>query len=221
MGRGFHGVSKTKLLGGLARSFRLGRASFENVPVEGVPSLVGPQDVVIYGTNILERFLATLDYPRQRLILSPRSNAGANEDHSRLLPGQRTEVPFFLWGDHYLFARGGVGDRRDLNFFVDSGLVILRSDAKGETKQAAFTARGKDLTAWGVPRADAKKKLFDSALPLSLGSLTRENLVFLVEDKPSWKSFGGVRIDGLLSHGFLAAYAWTLDFERQVFVFSH
>jgi hypothetical protein len=34
-----------------------------------------------------------------------------------------------------------------------------------------------------------------------------------------WQSFGGVRIDGLLSHDFLKAYAWTLDFDRGRYVF--
>jgi hypothetical protein len=37
--------------------------------------------------------------------------------------------------------------------------------------------------------------------------------------RPPWTSFGGVRIDGLLSHAFTQRYAWTLDFDRRVYSF--
>jgi predicted aspartyl protease len=220
VGRFTHYKTKSQWSRGLARTLRLGDAAFENVPVAAVPTLVGDQDFVIFGTNILEPFLATLDYRRQRLLLSPRARAGAVEDHWKLLPGQRTEVPFYLWGDHYLFARGGMGNRRDLNFFVDTGMVFLTSDEKGGSKQAAFMARAREFVSWGVPQADVRKKFFDSPLPLSLGPVTRAGLTFMVEDKPSWASIGGVRIDGVISHAFLSAYAWTLDFDRHLFVFS-
>lgn len=219
LGRGFHGVNKTELKGGLARSLRLGAASLENLPVMTLATLTGTQDFVVFGTSVLERFLATVDYPRGRLLLSPRGDAASRERHERLLSGPATEVPFFLWEDHYLFARGGVGDRRDLNFFVDSGLVLLHDDGKGGVKQPAFQARANDLVAWGVPRAVTKQGFFDSPLPLSLGALTRAGLVVNVENRPSWASFGGVRIDGQLSHAFLSRYSWTLDFDRRVFVF--
>lgn len=35
-----------------------------------------------------------------------------------------------------------------------------------------------------------------------------------------WTELGGVRIHGILSHGFLRRYAWTLDFERMTMTFS-
>lgn len=47
------------------------------------------------------------------------------------------DVPFFVWGDHYMFARGGFGDHRDLNFFVDSGLVSLHADGRGGIRPAS------------------------------------------------------------------------------------
>lgn len=34
------------------------------------------------------------------------------------------------------------------------------------------------------------------------------------------RSFGGVRIDGLISHGWLKRYSWTIDFDRREFVFG-
>jgi hypothetical protein len=35
-----------------------------------------------------------------------------------------------------------------------------------------------------------------------------------------WTELGGVAIDGILSHGFLRRYAWTLDFEAMTMTFS-
>jgi hypothetical protein len=219
-GRGYHGSHRASLSKGLARSFRLGGALLENVPVQGFSTLTGEQDFVIFGTNVLEPFLATLDYSRRRLILSPRGDP-RREEHFRLLSGEgRVEVPFYLWGDHYLWARGGLGVHQDLNFFVDSGLVLLQPNGADGLKQAAFAARARDLTGWGVPLSETRKKFFDSPLPLALGGIVEEGLMFYVEDRPSWSSFGGVRIDGLLSHAFLSRRAWTLDFDRRQFIFS-
>ena len=76
-GSGFHGSHRTALSSGLARSFRIGGALLENVPVTILSTLTGEQDFVILGTNLLEPFLATLDYPRARLVLiaSPQRRA--------------------------------------------------------------------------------------------------------------------------------------------------
>jgi Aspartyl protease len=51
---------------GLAGSFRIGDAVLENVPVVGLSMPAGERDFVHFGTNVLEQFLATLDYPRRR-----------------------------------------------------------------------------------------------------------------------------------------------------------
>jgi hypothetical protein len=32
--------------------------------------------------------------------------------------------------------------------------------------------------------------------------------------------FGGVRIDGLISHAFLKRYAWTIDFDARLYRFA-
>ena len=35
------------------------------------------------------------------------------------------EVPFALWGDHLMVARGSPGTPREINWFVDNGLVAF------------------------------------------------------------------------------------------------
>lgn len=221
--RGHHGEKRVPIRIGLAREFRLGDAVLRNVPVEVLPSLRGEQGFVIFGTSVLERFLATLDYPKARMILSPRGDPGAARDHADRLPERGVEVPFLQWADHYLFARGGLGRRHDLNLFVDSGLVMLGPGSR----QACFTAAAETFRACGVEPGHVRRRpfergprFFESELPVSIGALEQRDQYYLVGRRPPWRSFGGVRIDGLISHAFLRRYAWTLDFDRRVFVFS-
>ena len=217
-GQGYHGATRMPMSFGIAECFQLGSAVLENVPVSTLASLQGPQDFVIFGTNVLQRFLSTLDYPNRRLILSPRGNTSQRERHLATLPSARTRVPFYMWGDHYMFAQGAIGEHRGLNFFIDSGLVSLHPDGKGGLRQAAFTTPKDKFTAWGYD-ADKLSGPFESHLPLSLGPLTQSKLLF-IPGKVGDTSYGGVRIDGLLSHAFLSQYAWTLDFDERRFTFS-
>lgn len=218
-GEGYHGQRRVKLLRGVARSFRLGAARLENVPVVGMPTLTGAQDFIIFGTNILQQFLSTLDYPNRRMILSPRDNPEVEREHLAMLPGDRVEVPFYMWGDHYMFARGGVGDHRGLNFFIDSGLVSLHPDESGGLRQAAFTTSAEDFVGWGVDSEEVGARVFEAHVSISLGSLEQAGHLF-VTSKNRYGPFGGVRIDGLLSHAFLKRYAWTLDFSKRKYIFS-
>ncbi|MEV4071444.1 retropepsin-like aspartic protease [Nonomuraea fuscirosea] len=221
-GTGSHGSHRTELRHGTIAELRLGAASLTNVPVQVLSTLVGPQDLVIIGTNVLEQFLSTLDHPRHRLILSPRPHPGAAAEHSRLLADTpvAAEFAFHLWADHYMFARGGFGPRDDLTFFIDSGLVHV-DDTVDPPRQASLLAASRRYRAWGVPRHLTTRPHFDSPDPVSLGPLThRAPLVAVTRSRTTpWRSFGGVRVDGVLTHAFLKAYAWTLDFDRARYVF--
>lgn len=219
-GEGFQSTNPVRLQVGRARSFVLGDASLANVPVVVVPTPTGAQDFIIFGTNILQQLYATLDYPNRRLILSPRRDEGLKQKHLDMLPPRRTEVPFYMWGDHYMFARGSFGRGKDLNFFVDSGLVSIGL-GKGGLRQACFTTTSELYREWGVEPGLTTKRHFDCAGPIALGPLEQgDQFCATTVAEPPWRSFGGVRIDGLLSHAFLSKYAWTIDFDRQRYVFS-
>jgi len=220
-GKGMHGSRSVDIYHGIAKSFRIGDALFENVPVGALASLVGQENFIIFGTNILQQFLSTLDYPNKRLILSPRDNSQLRKEHLAMLPEDKVKIPFYMAGDHYMFVRGGVGEHRDLNFFIDSGLVSLHP-GKGGIRQAAFTAPPNSFIKWGFKPEEVEKKVFDSHLPLILGPLEQEGHLVLAgrEEKDSWGKFGEVRIDGLLSHAFLKHYVWTIDFNKRIYIFS-
>jgi hypothetical protein len=220
--RAFASLSWERMSYGIAKSLRIGDALLENVPVAAAPQLKGDLDRVYFGTCILERFFATVDYPSRRLILSPRDDEKLKAEHFAMLAGDRSEIPFYLWADHFMFARGSVGDERDLNFFIDSGLFFLMADDSGAIKRGSLLAAPADCRRWGMNPADAKKGYFECRSPISLGSSTREEGAYIVAGPMDVieENFGGVRIDALLSNGFLGNYSWTIDFDRRVFCLS-
>ncbi|MBB4911588.1 retropepsin-like aspartic protease [Actinophytocola algeriensis] len=203
-GRAHHGTTRTTFYTGTAGELTLGGATLTNVPVEAAPTLRGTQDVIIIGTNILQRFLATIDAPAERLALAPRGTPPP--------PGHR--VAFHLWADHFMFARGGFGPHQDLNFFIDSGLVYVIDD-----RQACLYTTAQHYRRWGMPHPPPH---FTAPAPIHLGPLSQSDQ--FVATTPTrrvpWRDFGGVRIDGLLSWAFLKNYTWTLDFDRHEYTFS-
>ena len=119
------------------------------IPARTIASAFGVEMGPIIGTNILGQFLTTVDAPQARLILSGRDNPAARGQHFARLSGRVEEVPFALFGEHFMIARGRIGEDRDVNFFVDSGLAAFRSDQG----QAGLLASTSTLESWGIPRA--------------------------------------------------------------------
>ena len=204
---------------GIADRLVLGDAVLHNVPVDVLSSLRGAGDLIIFGTNVLQRFLSTFDYPGRRLILSPRGDGTAARAHAAMLPAEQVTVPFYLWSDHFMFARGGIGARRDLNFFVDSGLVSLHPDGNGGTRQASFTSSKRRLKEFGIARGEINRLFFEFPARLTLGPLA-EDRPMVVVGAAGDQNFGGVRIDGLISHAFLSRYVWTIDFDSHEYRFA-
>ncbi len=217
---GKHGAKTVPTLLGIAETFQLGPVLLKHVPVIGMPSLQGPEDFVVFGTNVLERFLVTLDYPNRRLLLSPREDAGARSAHLAQLPEPREEMEFLLWSDHYMIARGGMGESDGLNFFMDSGLVSLHPQPDGSVRQAALIVAREDLTRWGSAYSetgqDGVVELQDA---IRLGGLAQRGHLILVRERGIVSDMGGIRIDGLLSHAFVKEYAWTMDFDARRYLF--
>ncbi len=222
-GQGFANLQATQVCHGVA-DIELGPVRIVNAPVAVVSSLPDDQLGVelgpVLGANFLQRFLATFDSPHQRLLLSPRGDPTATAQHMALVAGTRVEVPFLLQSDHFIIARGGAAARRDLNFFVDSGLVAVADDGV----QAGLLLPQAEAGAWaGVSDPAAAGAIVPLDPPIFLGAASRSGLRALVLPDASWVafgSFGGIGVNGLISYGFLKAYAWTLDFDRQVISLS-
>jgi hypothetical protein len=195
---------------------RVDRVRAGPLTVHAVPVAVMALEQPVIGTGFLRQFLATLDYPRGRLVLRPRSERA---------PGG-VEVPFALAASHLLLARGSLEEREQLTFIVDSGL----EDEGG----AAVALPQATLDLLGIPAPSLTEEIGESGagrLSLRFGRfpLRRVGLGRLVHEDASglfgifpdvWTDLGGVAVHGIISHGFLRRYAWTLDFERMAMIFA-
>jgi hypothetical protein len=211
---------------GLA-DMELGPIHLHNVPVavhEGalqaglIAASFGVELGPIVGTNILERFLTTVDAPTRRLLLSRRGDPGARATHLSQVDQNQHEAPFALWGDHLMIARGLVAGVINANLFVDSGLIAFRSDQG----QAAVLASRSSLTSWGValPAAGRFAELPGS---LAIGTAVREGMTAYSVPDSTWRAFGdwgGIRVDALISWGFLRHFSWTIDFDQRRYLFG-
>ena len=162
-----------------------------------------------------------MDYPNKRFILTPRDRKDLREAHLALLPTERRSLPFSMWGDHYMFAKGSLGEHGALNLFFDSGLVAI-TVVDGKPIQAPFTASERTLIAWGFAEAQLGGKTFlPSDKPLGAAGLSQpDTLIFFDPALEEDRDFGGVRIHGLISHAWLDSYAWTIDFDAMEYIFG-
>ena len=123
-----------------------------------------------------------------------------------------------MWGDHLMIARGRVGDVADANLFVDSGLVAFTA----EQGQAALLASRGALASWGVG-LPVDGRFADLPGPLAIGPASRNGLTAYPIPDSTWRAFGdwgGIRVDGLVSWGFLRHFSWTIDFDRRCYLFG-
>ena len=214
--RGFAALFKNTVCYGAA-DLDLGGARIRNAPVSvhaddtfpagAVASAFGVEMGPIIGTNVFRQFLTTIDAPQKRLLLSRRGDSTARAAHvDRLqgrLPGRVHEVPFALLGEHFMIARGRVGDARDVNVFVDSGLAFFRSDQG----QAGLLVSTSTLEAWGIP-APPEGCFAEIPGPVALGALRQQGMTAVAVPDRMWRDFGdwsGIRVEALLSHALSEA----------------
>jgi hypothetical protein len=218
-GIGEHATSKTTIWHSIVDSLSFVNGPFfRNVPVV---IMEDSPDLMIWGTNILEQFLCTIDYPNRRFMLTPREMKSLYKPHFDKLPKARETRPFYLWSRHYMFAKGKFAGYEGLNFFFDSGLCAI-ADINGELKQAPFTTSKETLVKWGFKRSDLENSTFFPTMDsLGLHGLTQPNtLIWYDKNLEKNRSFGGVQIDGLISHAWLKNYTWTIDFDKMKYYFG-
>lgn len=221
--RSFAGLTTAPVFYGVA-DLAIGTARIRNVPVQvhadrvlpmaTIGSAFGARADLIIGTNLFARFLTTIDAPGRRLVLSPRGDERARRDHLAGLTGRAHRVPFMLLGSHLMIARGRAGDR-PINFFVDSGLAVVNA----EQGQAGLLLSRSVLESWTL-RPPRGNRFAEIPWPIALGSAERDGMTAFVVTDRTWRRFGDwshVDVTALLSHAYFKAYAWTLDFEEQVY----
>lgn len=220
---GFANLQKTQVCYGVA-DLALGSIRVQNAPVAVISSLPDEQLGVelgpVLGTNFLQRFLATIDAHNARLLLSLRGENSANAQQMALLEKPHSKAPFLLLSDHFILARGGAGDRRDLNFFVDSGLVAVDRDGV----QAGLLIPRAEAMVWaGVSDTSVDGTIVKLDTKIELGQTSQGSQRALILPDAAWSSFGafgGIGVNGLISYGYLKNYSWTLDFDQHLIILS-
>jgi hypothetical protein len=120
-----------------------------------------------------------------------------------------------MWADHFMISKGSFGNQKDLNYFIDTGLVAVAPDSR----QAAIKIATEDLKDWEIEFKETEK-FFSPQVSLGLGPL--QDLGHLVIHSPLANlgfDLGGVRIHGLLGHSYYQKYVWRLDFDKRTYQF--
>ena len=210
----FAGGKTARLTHGAVDSLALGDVVVRNLPVQVLdlaqigPALGLAHLAGIIGTSLIFRFLATFDYPAEALILR-RKDAEAPASHGAI------DVQMQMADDHFLLVEGQLNDCAPTIFFVDSGLAGGAFACPASTLHEAAIERGSSQVVKGRGGGGQMAVWpFDVAV-LSVGQARREGLQGVAGVFPArLERAYGFRIGGLVSHGFLRAYAVTFDFDR-------
>jgi hypothetical protein len=215
----FAGGQRATVQQGRLGSMTLGEITIKNIPVTLMsvrrfsgPVFGGRRVDGIIGTDLLYRFLATLDYPHGELVLrraaleAPKSvvqEAGARQD---------IVVPFWLAGDHYIIAWGEVNDSRPMLLFVDTGLAGGGFTCPECTLAQAGITLDKDAAREGIGGGGKVKAVPFVVDKLALGAARAERVRGVYLGSFPLENHFGFRIGGIISHGFFRRYALTMDF---------
>jgi hypothetical protein len=197
----------------VADSVRLGDFSLRNVPIVIPQGPRGPFQVDgIVGTVVLYHFLFTLDYPEGRLILRRNTPEMSKTVQAESETAGAAGVPFWLAGDHFMYAWGTANGAGPYLFFVDTGMAgggfscpeYVVKEAKIELPKEGFQGMG-----GGGPVT-----VYPFTVDLTLGQARRDKVQGLYGAlPPGFEDRQGFRTGGIISHGFFRPYAVTFDFR--------
>lgn len=211
----FAGGMKAQILAGRVDSLALGGVRIRGVPVGQLPSampttLGGRSYDGVIGTNLLRRFLSTLDYRAGKLILRPRSASQSFEAAARAQ--NAAIVPMWLVPDHFIFARATVNGTFDGLFSIDTGGAGVGITLTKPALAAANITPDESKASSGFGGGGAVSVVPFSAATVTLGSLTRQNVPGLYT--PTGDPYGRFpfAVAGALSHEFFRNAALTFDF---------
>lgn len=179
----------------------------------------------ILSTGVFHQFLTTMDYPERQLVLMPRNK----ESQNNVAKSGGVNVPFILEGTHFMIVKGAVNGKKDMTFFLDSGL---------DDPDAAILLQKEALNYVGVKLQDGEHVIPDddkgglggggfaiTRLPIdsiSVGTLIQKDSTGLYGVLPEELYFteSGMILDGFISHQFLKHYKWTIDFDSMMMTFQ-
>jgi hypothetical protein len=221
----FAGGTHAPMQSGMLASLALGGATADDVPVHvlgtgGSALFPGLQIEGVVGTTYFERFLATIDYPNNRLILRPRSAQGSAAFEEAAAQSHTSIVPCYLVGDHFVMAVAQVNDGPAGLFLFDSGLAgggLMPSQLLVDT---AALALDKAHASTGVGPGGPVQAIPFVAARITVGTTMQRNIHGLYTPEGSPFGMFSFTVWGAISNDFLKHYAYTVDFDAMKLVLA-
>jgi len=218
----FAGGLKAPTRSGKLKSMTLGSATAYDVPVHVFPThasalFPGTKIDGVVGTTFFERFLTTMDYPHNRLLLRTRSAAASAAFEASASDAHDAIVPCYLVGDHFIIAPAAVNDATGL-FLFDSGLAgggVVPSNALIDAAKIRVD-RARATTGFGGGGAVTAVPFV--AQRVSVGTALQRDVPGIYTPQGSPFSLFPFVVWGAISHEFLKHYAFTMDFDAMKIV---
>ncbi|MGR4065996.1 MAG: aspartyl protease family protein, partial [Vulcanimicrobiaceae bacterium] len=216
-GTGTFAGGKTATVGaGTLQYFDIGAVSATNVPVSILPTRhfpgFGKRVDGIVGMGFLMHYTPTIDYGGKALILRARTPDVSASLASQASANGAVTVPFWLVGDHFVFARGHIGDAPESLLLVDTGLAgggVMPTQA---TVDAAQLQLETNKATSGVGGAGTVQ-VVPLVVPLvSLGAFQRQNVPGFFDPQGSALAHFPFTVGGVVSHQFFEPGTLTYDF---------
>ncbi len=199
---------------GVAQTVALGGVTLGNVPVVGATwKALGQTSDGVFTTQILKRFLSTMDYDNRRIVLRERTPEALAQVMNAFGEEPPVTLPFFMATTHLMFAKGSLNGR-EINYFLDSGLAMsmpmIVVDETVELLGLETNAiEGTDYF-WTNIESHGLNGLVRGATQ-AMGNV-------FVENNPFWQT--GFMMDALMSHQYLWQLgSWTIDFDNMNYHF--
>jgi hypothetical protein len=201
---------------GVAETVTMGEVTLRNVPVTVARwKALGITSDGVVTTQMLKRFLSTVDYDNGEIVFRERSERGRRQ-FLESLHGAPLQMPFWMAGSHLMFTKGSLNGRCGLNIFMDSGLGSSMPMVIVDETVEELGIEEEKVDVDGTPYY---------WVPIEshgVGSLTRGATQALgsvfVEENP-YTGFGFF-MDALISHQYLRHFgSWTIDFDCMCYYF--
>lgn len=221
----FAGGHQAAIRSGILNSLALGDATASDVPVHVIPihaSLFFPKLQVdgIIGTTYFERFLVTIDYPHNQLILRPRSAQVSAAFQARAAASGAAIVQCYLVGDHFVMAQAQVNDASPGLFLFDSGLAGGGLMPSADLIKAAGITLNETAASTGYGGAGALTAVPFIADRVAVGSAVQRNIAGIYTPQGSPFGLFTFAVWGAVSNDFLRNYEYTVDFDAMRIVLA-
>jgi tetratricopeptide (TPR) repeat protein len=214
----FAGGAQAQVQEGRVNALTLGEFTVRNVPVTVLDTrrftgiTRGKRIDGILGTVLFYRFLATLDYRNEELVLRRKTQKVHAAWQKEIAAGHPIEMPFWLVGDHFMLAWGKVNDAGPMLFFVDTGLAGGGFTCPESTLKEAGITPDESQAGEGIGGGGRVRVVPFSVARLSLGEATEQNIRGMFSGAFPLENVFGFRVGGIISHQFFRPYALTFDF---------